>query len=111
MMLIVSYKNTSELLEIIGGDGGSIKVYEFDFDNDKDVEIIVFCHEAREVSCKIFKTSKGLVKMIGNFKPQFEVVVSKNFISFPYGGQGFSNDFYYKNDAFFELIYHNPKNK
>ena len=112
MMLTVSYKNTSELLEQIEGpDGGSIKVYEFDFDNDKDKEIIVFSHDSRDAYCRIYKISKGLVKIIGNFKPQFEVIVSKDFISFPYGGQGLSNDFYFKNDAFFELIYHNPNGK
>lgn len=112
MMLTISYKNTSELLEQIEGlDGGFIKVYEFDFDNDKDKEIIVFSHDSGDAYCRIYKISKGLVKIIGNFKCQFEVVVSKSFISFPYGGQGLSNNFYFKNDAFFELIYHNPNTK
>lgn len=110
-MLSVTYKNTSELLEQAEGPGCSIKVYEFDFDNDKEIEIIVFSHDSQSAYCRIYKMSKGLVKLIGNFKPQFQVVVSKDFISFPYGGQGLSNDFYFKNDAFFELIYHNPKGR
>jgi hypothetical protein len=110
MMLTVSYKNTSELLEQIDGpDDGFIRVYEFDFGNQRDREFIVFSHDARNTNCRIYKISKGLVKIIGNFKPAFEVVVSKDMISFPYGGQGFSNDFYFKDDAFFELIYHNPQ--
>jgi hypothetical protein len=111
MMLMVSYKNTSALLEQAEGPGCGIKVYEFDFDGDKEKEIIVFSHDASNASCKIYKMSKGLVKIIGNFRPQFEVVVSKDFISFPYGGQGLSTDFLFKNDAFFELIYHNPNGK
>ena len=111
MMLSVLYKNTSELLEQIEGPEGSIKVYQFDFDNDKDMEIIVFSHDSRDTYCRIYKISKGLVKIIGNFRPQFEAVVSKDFISLPFGGQGQSNDYYFKNDAFFELIYHNPNGK
>lgn len=110
MMLTVSYKSTSELLEQIS-DEGFIRVYEFDFDNDKDNEFIVFSQDSRISYCRIYKISKGLVKIIGNFKPQFEIIVSKGFISFPYGGQGLSNDFYFKNDAFFELLYHNPNGK
>jgi hypothetical protein len=111
MMLSVSYKNTFELLEQIEDPSGSIKVYQFDFDDDKDIEIIVFSYDSRATYCRIFKISKGLVKIIGNFKPHFEALVSKDFISLPYGGQGLSDDFYFRNDAFFELIYHNPNGK
>lgn len=112
ILLKVSYKNTSELLATNeGSENCGIKVYEFDFDNDKDNEIIIFSYNSPNSVCQIYKISKGLVKIIGNFIPQFEVIVSKNFISFPYGSQGFSNDYFFRNDAFFELIYHNPNGK
>src|SRR5690606_15319943 len=79
MMLSVSYKNTAEFLDQVDGAEASIKVFEFDFDNDKDKEFIIFSHDSNGNTCKIYKISKGLVKLLGNFKPQYEVIVSENF--------------------------------
>lgn len=110
-LLAVTYKNTSEILLQTDVENFLIEVYEFDFDNNSDKEIIVFGYDSHDIFCKVYKTSKGLVKLIGNFKPQFEVIISKEFISFPYGGQGLSDDYYFKDDAFFELIYHDPNKK
>ena len=109
----VVYKNTSENLGGLdisnNGDNQSIKVYEYDFDNDGDKEIILVAGEGfSKINVRVMKISKGLVKLIGNFKPQYKIVVSKNFISFPYGGMGLSEEFYFSNDAFFSLQYHDP---
>lgn len=113
MMLTLEHKSKSIILDQIEKpeQEGFIKVYEFDFDNDNDSEIIVFSRDYTQAYCRVFKISNGLVEMIGEFSPQFEVIVSKNFINFPYGGQGLSNEYYFRNDSFFELVYHNPKNK
>lgn len=83
--LVVSYKNTSELLDQIGSSEGFIKVYEFNFDYDKDKEFIVFSRDSRNSSCRIF--SKGLVKVIENFKSQLEGVAFKYFISTPHSNK------------------------
>jgi hypothetical protein len=114
-ILTVNYKNTKEVLAQTSessDDRHGIKVYEYDFDNDKDLEYIVISSDKpMDINVQIYKISKGLTKLIGSFNAQRDIIVSRNFISFPFGGQGLEDEYYYRNDAFYELVYHNPRRK
>jgi hypothetical protein len=114
--LQVITKTNGEILSQVDGSygttGRAIKIYEFDFDNDRDFEyIVVSAYSPIEIEVQVFKISKGLIKLIGNFKAQHDIVVSKNFILFPIGSQGDKWEYYFRNDAFYELNYHNPNKK
>lgn len=115
MYLTLNYKNLSELLGSVssnGEKGVGIRLYECDLDNDKDLEYMaVFSNGVADINVKFYKISKGLVKLIGNFGTQFEIIIAKNIVSFPYGGQGFANEYLFRDDAFFELEFHDPNKK
>lgn len=108
--LSVSYKNNGELLSQIEGGPEEINVYEYDFGGDDDVEyIIVEGYKSFDIRVKIYKISKGLTKLIGSFTPQNEIEVTPNFIIFPFGGQGQVEEFYFRDNAFYSLMYHKPR--
>lgn len=89
-----------------------IKVYEYDFDNDGQKELIVIhSPEFSLVTVEVFKYSEGLAERVGNFNGQFEIILDKNTIYLPYGSQGLGDEFLFKSGAFFELVYHNPDKK
>ncbi|HTA84194.1 MAG TPA: hypothetical protein VK783_14715 [Bacteroidia bacterium] len=104
----------SELNEEGGlhSDSTVIEVYEYDFGDNGEKEIIVaYCSVFSLLHAQVFRQSGSLVKLIGNFSGQFEINLNKNIISFPIGSQGISNDYLYKDGAFFQLAYHDPNKK
>jgi hypothetical protein len=113
----VIHNNVGKQLVETGGENDSevvtiIKVYEYDFDNDGQIEIIVIhSPESALVTVEVFKYSGGLAERVGNFNGQFEIILDKNTIYLPYGSQGLGYEFLFKSGAFFELVYHNPDKK
>ncbi len=89
-----------------------IEVYEYDFDNDGQKEIIIiYSPEFSITTVEIFKYSGGLAERVGNFDAQFEIHLDKNTISLPYGSQGLAKEYLYKSGGFFQLVYHDANNK
>jgi hypothetical protein len=93
-------------------DSTVVKVYQYDFGQDDDKEImIVYSFYFSVTHVKVFRYSDGLAKLVGDFSGQIEVVLDKNIISLPYGSQGLTNEYIYRNGAFYELEYLNPNQK
>lgn len=110
----VIHNKIGEWLDGIDVDGvlesTIIKVYEYDFDSDGQNEIIIIYSPAFSlVTVEVFRYSGGLVKKVGNFNGQFDIVLDKNTISLPFAGVGY--EYLYKNGAFYELVYHDPNKK
>jgi hypothetical protein len=86
-----------------------IGVYEYDFDNDGSMEIIV-ADASDYFACNVhvYRFSEGSPELVGNFFGQEFIHIVNNIISLPFGSQGLASEYLYSNGAFFELIYHDP---
>ncbi len=104
---LVAIEGSEEVLEKT-----VIKVYEYDFDSDGQKElIVVHSPEFSITTVEVFRYSGGLVERVGNFSGEIDILLDKNTIHLPYGSQGLSNGYHYRDGAFFELIYHDPNKK
>jgi hypothetical protein len=89
-----------------------VNVYEYDFDNDGEMELmVVYSTDYASSFIQIFRYSNGLKELIGDFMGQSLISLEANLISLPYGSQGLVNEFIYRNGSFYELTYHNPLGK
>lgn len=87
----------------------SISVYEYDFDNDGQKELLVV--EASDFMYNtvwIYKYTSGLSELVGEFYAQQKVILEKNRIILPVGSQGIFTEYIYENNSFYELKLHNP---
>ena len=65
-----------------GMDSTIVKVYQYDFGNDGENEImVVYSSEFSVTTVKVFRYSNGLAELVGNFGGQFDVVLDKNIIT------------------------------
>ncbi|ASS48760.1 MAG: hypothetical protein A3D31_06550 [Candidatus Fluviicola riflensis] len=98
--------------EDYGGNPLLISVYEYDFDKDGEMELMVV-HSAGDyfVELEIFRYEKEEPQLVGSLFGQFLISLEDNVISFPYGSQGLTDEYIYRNDAFYNLVYHDPKNR
>jgi hypothetical protein len=87
----------------------SISVYEYDFDNDGQKELLVV--EASDFMYNtvwIYKYTSGMSELVGEFYAQQKVILEKNRIILPVGSQGIFTEYIYENNSFYELKLHNP---
>jgi len=99
------------LLAINESEDLYIQCYEYDFDSDGKNEIIIASSpEVASINVYVFKYNKGISELVGSFGSTNEIGLSKNEISLPMGFQGLRSEYSYRNGAFYELIYHKPKN-
>lgn len=88
-----------------------ISVYEYDFDKDGEMELlIVDSPDFYAVNVHVFRYSNGLKEMVGNLFGQFLISLEDNVVSMPYGSQGLTDEYIYRNGAFYHLVYHDPEN-
>ena len=113
--VFVFYKNSGRrLASIDDGDYADeffIKVYEYDFDNDGQKEIIIAYYDAgASTIVEVFRYSNGLSERVGKFYAQLEMTVNKNSLHIHHalGRKNLDNEYIYKYGSFYELIYHNP---
>ena len=86
-----------------------INVYEYDFDKDGEMELMVVNSPDYWSSfIHVFRYSNGLKELVGDFIGQFLISLEDNVVSLPYGSQGLFNEYIYRNGAFYNLVYHDP---
>ena len=89
-----------------------VSVYEYDFDKDGETELMVVdSPEFSIVNIHIFRYSNGLTELVGNLFGQFLISLEDNIISLPFGSQGLTDEYLYRNGSLFNLIYHDPLNR
>lgn len=89
-----------------------VSVYEYDFDKDGETELMVVdSPEFSIVNIHIFRYSNGLTELVGNLFGQFLISLEDDIISLPFGSQGLTDEYLYRNGSLFNLIYHDPQNK
>lgn len=94
------------------GDSTIVKVYQYDFGQDGEKEIIVvYSSFFSSTQVKVFRYSGGLAQLVGNFNAQFEIILDKNIIGLPIGSQGEVDEYIYRKGVFCSLVYHDPKKK
>lgn len=71
--------------------------------------IVVDAPDYNVVNIEIFRHSKGLAESVGNLFGQFLISLEDTIISLPYGSQGLTDEYIYRNGAFYNLVYHDPK--
>jgi hypothetical protein len=112
--LLVRTKHGKEVEELLvyvdeAAQDIEIGVYEYDFDNDGSMEIIVAdANEYFACNVHVYSYSGGLSELVGNFFGQEFINIENNILSLPFGSQGLASEYLYSNGAFFELIYHDP---
>ncbi len=105
-----TFNNINKQLLILEEDENLvISCYEYDFDKDGNKEIVVIVSPDYAIlNIYVFKYSKGLSELIGNFGGQFEIIFEQDLMILPFGSQGLASEYIYRSGAFFELIYHDP---
>lgn len=89
-----------------------VSVYEYDFDKDGETELMVVdSPEFSIVNIHVFRYSNGLTELVGNLFGQFLISLEEDIISLPFGSQGLTDEYLYRNGSFFNLIYHDPLNR
>ncbi|MDH4473674.1 MAG: hypothetical protein QE487_13780 [Fluviicola sp.] len=89
-----------------------VSVYEYDFDKDGETELMVVdSPEFSIVNIHIFRYSNGLTELVGNLFGQFLISLEDDIISLPFGSQGLTDEYLYRNGSLFNLIYHDPLNR
>ncbi|MGZ5242887.1 MAG: hypothetical protein ACXWEY_09310 [Bacteroidia bacterium] len=111
------HKNITKDLILVEGEempeNTIIKVFEHDFDQDGTTEIII-CNspDYSNTFVDIFRSSKGLVEKVGHFEVGLTIALNKGLLSFPKDSNVRErSDYYYKDGAFYELVYHDPNKK
>lgn len=94
-------------------EAGYVEVYEYDFDNDGQEEIMVFSAPSLDdflLTVQVFRYSNGLLEKVGKFQELTkEFILKKNRFSYIFGGAFLrSRDYIYEDGSFFELVYHDP---
>ncbi|MES2554968.1 MAG: hypothetical protein V4604_02400 [Bacteroidota bacterium] len=110
----IHHKMGKELLAIEDYEAQSllISVYEYDFDKDGEMELIVVdSPDYSIVNIHIFRYSNGLTELVGNLFGQFLISLEDNVISLPFGSQGLTDEYIYRSGAFYNLVYHDPENR
>mgnify|MGYP001255508056 CR=1 FL=1 len=105
----VIHNKFSKWLVGLSDENAIVKVYEYDFDNDGQNEIIIIYSPGYTiVTIEVFRYSGGLAERVGNFAGQFEIVLDKNTISMPFGSQGIPDEYLYRDGVFYNLVQHDP---
>src|SRR5690554_6557523 len=107
--VFVTHKNLGRrLASIYDGDYADeffIKVYEYDFDNDGQKEIIIAYYDTgASTIVEVFRYSNGLSERVGNFGAQYQITIDKNTIDIPNGTYRYSDEYLYKRGSFFKLV-------
>jgi hypothetical protein len=109
--VLLTHKNIPKrLISIEESEELYIQCFEYDFDGDGSKELIIASSpDFAALNVYVFKYSNGFSELVGNFGSTFEIILEKNVILLPLGSQGLGNEYCYRNGAFYELIYHDPK--
>lgn len=86
-----------------------LKVYEYDFDQNGDKELLVVDSPDFSLAyVKVYNLSDGTVELVGNFFGQFYIDLDNNILSLPIGSQGLADEYIYLGGVFYTLHYHDP---
>ena len=109
-VLIINNNTSKRLMTINETEDLYIQCFEYDFDSDGKNEIIIASSpEAASLNVYVFKYNNGISELVGSFGSTNEIDLKKNEILLPMGFQGLGSEYAYRNGAFYELIYHKPK--